>query len=170
MLINRIFGVARCAIWLCLAWLLPAQVASGQALRAQQVAPQTWMVQGESALGSSANRNFISNAAFVVTDEGVLVVDALGSPALAQALLDEIRRITPKPVRYLVVTHFHADHIYGLQVFKAAGAQIIAQRDGQAYLHSERPRCACRPAARSCFPGSTRRLCWCLPIAGWTAR
>jgi glyoxylase-like metal-dependent hydrolase (beta-lactamase superfamily II) len=95
------------------------------------------MVQGLSALGSSANRNFISNAAFVVTPEGVLVVDALGSPALALELLDEIRRITPAPVRYVVVTHYHADHVYGLQAFKDAGATIIAQRDGLIYLNSD---------------------------------
>ncbi|MBS1176981.1 MAG: fold metallo-hydrolase [Proteobacteria bacterium] len=105
--------------------------------KAVKVAPDTYMVQGVSALGSSANRNFISNAAFVVTRDGVLVVDALGSPALAAELLAEIRRITPAPVRYVVVTHYHADHIYGLQAFKDAGATIIAQKDGQLYLNSE---------------------------------
>ncbi|HYN61721.1 MAG TPA: MBL fold metallo-hydrolase [Rubrivivax sp.] len=101
------------------------------------MAADAYMVQGLSALGSSANRNFISNAAFVVTPEGVLVVDALGSPALALELLGEIRRITPAPVRYVVVTHYHADHIYGLQAFKDAGATIIAQRDGLVYLNSD---------------------------------
>jgi glyoxylase-like metal-dependent hydrolase (beta-lactamase superfamily II) len=105
--------------------------------RVVRVAADAYMVQGLSALGSSANRNFISNAAFVVTPEGVLVVDALGSPALALELLDEIRRITPVPVRYVVVTHYHADHIYGLQAFKDAGATIIAQRDGLVYLNSD---------------------------------
>jgi glyoxylase-like metal-dependent hydrolase (beta-lactamase superfamily II) len=105
--------------------------------RVVRVAADAYMVQGLSALGSSANRNFISNAAFVVTPEGVLVVDALGSPALALELLGEIRRITPAPVRYVVVTHYHADHIYGLQSFKDAGATIIAQRDGQVYLNSD---------------------------------
>jgi glyoxylase-like metal-dependent hydrolase (beta-lactamase superfamily II) len=113
--------------------------ASAQTLRphAVQVAPDSWMVQGVSALGSPANRNFISNAAFVVTPDGVLVVDALGSPELARELLEEIRRITPAPVRYVVVTHYHADHVYGLQAFKAAGATVIAHRDGQLYLNSE---------------------------------
>lgn len=151
MLINSIFSWARVAVLLGLAGLLPLR-ADAQALHAQQVAPQTWMVQGESALGSSANRNFISNAAFVVTREGVLVLDALGSPALAQALLDEIRRITPLPVRYLVVTHYHADHIYGLQVFKAAGAQIIAQREGQVYLHSETAALRLQASREELFP------------------
>jgi glyoxylase-like metal-dependent hydrolase (beta-lactamase superfamily II) len=119
--------------------LLGTAAAAAQDLRLQavQVAPDSYMVQGLSALGSSGNRNFISNAAFVVTRDGVLVVDALGSPVLARELLAEIRRITPAPVRYVVVTHYHADHIYGLQAFKDAGATVIAHKDGQLYLNSE---------------------------------
>jgi glyoxylase-like metal-dependent hydrolase (beta-lactamase superfamily II) len=98
------------------------------------------MVQGQAALGSSANRNFISNAGFVVTDDGVLVVDALGSPALARELIAEIHRVTTQPIRYLVVTHYHADHIYGLQAFKDAGATILAHPAGREYLSSETAR------------------------------
>ncbi len=101
------------------------------------VAPGVWMVQGASALGTPANRNFISNAAFVVTPDGVLVVDALGSPALAQELVAAIARITPQPIRHVVVTHYHADHVYGLQVFKDLGATVTAHQDGRAYLHSD---------------------------------
>jgi glyoxylase-like metal-dependent hydrolase (beta-lactamase superfamily II) len=97
-------------------------------IQPEQVAPGVWLVQGESALGSTANRNFISNAAFVVTPEGVVVVDALGSPALARDLLDAIARITPLPVRQLIVTHYHADHVYGLQVFRERGITITAHR------------------------------------------
>ena len=111
--------------------------AGAQPLQPQEVAPGVWMVQGASALGSPANRNFISNAAVVVTPGGVLVVDALGTPALAQELEAAIARITPQPVRHVVVTHYHADHIYGLQVFKDIGATIIAHHAGQAYLHSD---------------------------------
>ena len=99
-----------------------------------------WMVQGVSALGSSANRNFISNAAFVVTPAGVVVVDALGSPVLAQELIAAIGRVTTQPIRQLIVTHYHADHIYGLQAFKALGATITAHRDGRTYLHSDTAR------------------------------
>lgn len=114
-----------------------APPSSPRAVQAVQVAPGAYMVQGLSAQGSPANRNFISNAAFVVTPEGVLLVDALGSPTLARELLAEIRRITPAPLRYVVITHYHADHIYGLQVFKDAGATLIAHREGAAYLSSE---------------------------------
>ncbi len=98
------------------------------------------MVQGESALGSPANRNFISNAAFVVTPAGVVVVDALGSPPLARELVAAIGRITPQPIRELIVTHYHADHVYGLQVFEALGATITAGAAGREYLHSDTAR------------------------------
>jgi glyoxylase-like metal-dependent hydrolase (beta-lactamase superfamily II) len=122
------------------------------ALRVQPVAEGVWYVQGEAALGSSANRNFISNAGFVVTRDGVLVVDALGSPALAQELLAEIRRVTPQPVRYVVVTHYHADHIYGLQVFKDAGATIIGQQGGRDYLVSDTARLRLQASRDELFP------------------
>ena len=66
-----------------------------------------------------------------------MVIDALGSPPLAQELIQAIGRITSQPIRHLVVTHYHADHVYGLQAFQAAGATITAHRSGQAYLHSD---------------------------------
>lgn len=102
-----------------------------------KVAANTYYVQGAAEMGSPQNRNFISNAGFVITDRGVVVIDALGSPALAQALVKAIKRLTAQPVRIVIVTHYHADHIYGLQVFKALGAKIIAHAAGRPYLDSD---------------------------------
>jgi phosphoglycolate phosphatase-like HAD superfamily hydrolase len=129
-------------IALVLVWLIAMMPSRADELsiKAVQVADDVWFVQGEAALGSAANRNFISNAGFVVTEEGVVVVDALGSPQLAIELIAEIRRVTPKPIRYVIVTHFHADHIYGLQAFKAIGATIIAHPAGREYLNSDTAR------------------------------
>jgi glyoxylase-like metal-dependent hydrolase (beta-lactamase superfamily II) len=96
-----------------------------------------WFAEGDAAMGSAVNRNFISNAGFVVTGRGVVVIDGLGSPALATELINQIRRVTRQPIRWVIVTHFHADHIYGLQAFKAIGAKIIAHAVGREYLTSE---------------------------------
>jgi glyoxylase-like metal-dependent hydrolase (beta-lactamase superfamily II) len=125
---------------LLIAALLASLPAVGQTLppvKPVQVSPHAWFVQGQSALGSPGNGNFISNAGFVVTGDSVVVIDALGSPALARELLRQIRRITAKPVSHVLLTHYHADHVYGLQVFKEAGATIVAERHGLEYLNSD---------------------------------
>lgn len=133
-------------VWRYLAaWLLAlsASMASADevpAMVAQQVSASAWYVEGVSALGSPANQNFISNAAFVVTPGGVVVIDALGSPALAVRLIAEIRKITNLPITHVIATHYHADHIYGLQTFKAQGAHIVAHRAARVYLNSETAR------------------------------
>jgi glyoxylase-like metal-dependent hydrolase (beta-lactamase superfamily II) len=109
----------------------------GLPMQVQQVADHTYYVQGFSAVASQENKNFISNAGFVVTSDGVVVVDALGSPFLADMLISEIRKITTLPIKYVLVTHYHADHIYGLQAFKAVGAKVVGQIKGKDYIHSE---------------------------------
>lgn len=124
----------------------------GVHMTAQRVANIAWYVQGESALGSSANQNFISNAGFVVTPAGVVVIDALGSPALAEQLLAEIQKVTSLPVTHVILTHYHADHIYGLQTFKAMGAHIIAHGAGRAYLQSETARLRLEASRQELFP------------------
>jgi glyoxylase-like metal-dependent hydrolase (beta-lactamase superfamily II) len=117
-----------------------------------EVAPGVWLVQGESALGSAANRNFISNAAFVLTQDRVVVVDALGSPALAEELLAHIRRITPLPVKQVIVTHYHADHVYGLQALRAAGAEVIAHERADEYLQSDTAALRLKASREELFP------------------
>ncbi len=143
-------------LWLAAAAPCRAQAgpatAAGVAMRAEAVADGVWFVQGQSALGSVANQNFISNAAFVIADDGVLVIDALGSPALAQRLLALIRERTPLPIRYVVVTHCHADHIYGLQVFQQAGASIVGHVGCRSYLASETARLRLQASREELFP------------------
>lgn len=110
---------------------------SGILFKPVQVAPHIYFVQGLAELGSSQNQNFISNAGFVVTPKGVVVIDALGSPALAKNLIKEVRKVTPQKIVAVIVTHYHADHIYGLQEFKKIGAKIYAQNEGRSYLSSD---------------------------------
>jgi glyoxylase-like metal-dependent hydrolase (beta-lactamase superfamily II) len=114
-----------------------AQVADEPAMRVEQVGPHSYYVQGLTQLGSTKNQNFISNAGFVITPAGVVVVDALGSPRLAERLTQAIRQLTDKPVTHVILTHYHADHIYGLQFFKQQGAQVIAHVAAREYMQSE---------------------------------
>ncbi len=106
-------------------------------LKAIQVAPHVYYFQGEAGVASAANKGFMSNAGFVVTGAGVVVYDALATPVLGEAMIEEIRRITPEPIKKVIVGHYHADHIYGLQAFKRVGAEIIAHEAGRAYLNSD---------------------------------
>ncbi|MFC1795641.1 MBL fold metallo-hydrolase [Pseudomonadota bacterium] len=69
-----------------------------------------------------------SNAVFLITDDGVLVVDTLIHPERAELMLAEIRRLTDQPIRWVVNTHAHADHYSGNSVFLAEGATVVAHR------------------------------------------
>lgn len=87
-----------------------------------------YFVLGHPGVPEERNEGHTSNAGFVITDEGVMVFDALGTPALGNALLRKIREITEKPVKYVAISHYHADHIYGLQAFRdQTDAVIVAQ-------------------------------------------
>jgi glyoxylase-like metal-dependent hydrolase (beta-lactamase superfamily II) len=63
--------------------------------------------------------------AFMITDDGVVVMDSFDKD-FAKASLEAIRKVTDKPIRYLVYSHSHYDHISGGEVFKAAGATILS--------------------------------------------
>ena len=69
-------------------------------------------------------------AMFVVTPAGVIATDPIsyGRPQAAKAYLDEIRKITQAPIRYLIYSHHHYDHIAGGKPFKDAGATVIAHK------------------------------------------
>ena len=104
-------------------------------MQLQRVSEHVWMVQGQAGMASD-NAGFISNAAAIVTDAGVVIVDTLGSPSLAALFLSKLRAVTKQPVRTVILTHYHADHIYGLQVFKGLGANVIAPAGAWDYLDS----------------------------------
>jgi glyoxylase-like metal-dependent hydrolase (beta-lactamase superfamily II) len=105
-------------------------------VKAQKLIGDAYYVPGMSG-AATEYEGFISNAGFVVTNEGVVVFDALGTPSLAHAMLGEIRKITDQPIKIVVMSHYHADHLYGLQVFKDEGAQVWAPKGTWDYLDSE---------------------------------
>ncbi len=74
-----------------------------------EVAPNLYMVTGLDG----------GNVAFLVTDEGVLVVDSTTLPATGELVVKLIKEKTDKPIKYLVFTHYHSDHTYGINGFPA---------------------------------------------------
>lgn len=124
---------------------------TGVEMKLKQVSTHAYYVQGPPGTPTD-NEGFITNAGVVITDEGVVVIDALGTPSLAYLLLSKIRAITEKPIVKVVVTHYHADHIYGLQVFKNEGAEIIAPAGAREYLGSEAAKNRLIERRESLFP------------------
>ena len=109
--------------------------ATDVAMELKKVSEHVYYVQGQAGIATD-NEGFISNAGFIVTDEGVVVFDALGTPSLANLLLTKIRTVTDKKIIKVIVSHYHADHVYGLQVYKELGAEIIAPKGVMEYLSS----------------------------------
>jgi glyoxylase-like metal-dependent hydrolase (beta-lactamase superfamily II) len=128
----------RSVLMLCL-FFMTTLVFAAEAVpvRAEKIGPHSYYVLGLPGAASRANQGFMSNAGFVVTSAGVVVFDSLGTPALAQQLLVAIRKVTRQPIRRVIVSHWHADHYYGLQIFKAAGAEIWAHEAARPALGSD---------------------------------
>jgi glyoxylase-like metal-dependent hydrolase (beta-lactamase superfamily II) len=119
-----------------LAGLLTA-VALGVVAHAQQPAPPpfaTTKVDGTD--GVYIFRNGGHQAMFVVTSAGVIATDPIGygRPTGGQTYLDEIKKVTSQPVKYVIYSHHHFDHIAGGKAFKDAGATFIAHKRAQERL------------------------------------
>jgi len=93
-----------------------------QPFATRRLAHGVYAVPGDSGRGSEGR----PNAGFIVTGEGVVVVDALASPQQGERLLRTIRQVTRRPIVWLVLTHHHPDHHFGAIVFRRAGAKVIA--------------------------------------------
>ena len=131
---TKVYGFLFIALTLLCA---RAAVAEEITLRPIKISPHVYYFQGTAGMASAANKGFMSNAGFVVTKDGVVVFDALATPALGEAMLKAIKRITPQPVKRVIISHYHADHFYGLQAFKAQGAEVWAHENARATLNSD---------------------------------
>ncbi len=101
-----------------------------------RVSQHAYYVPGGTGVATD-NYGFVSNSAFVVTGEGVVVFDTLGTPALGRQLLAAIRSITDAPISRIYISHYHADHMYGTQAFDGSGAEIVASDGAKRYLEGE---------------------------------
>ncbi len=67
------------------------------------------------------------NPAFFVTGQGVVVVDSGESPERGRAIVAKVRETTDQPIKYLILTHYHGDHTYGVQSFPEGTIVIGSQ-------------------------------------------
>jgi glyoxylase-like metal-dependent hydrolase (beta-lactamase superfamily II) len=113
--------------------------AADEPLQIYPLNERTWLLFGNVAITDVYNRGWTGNAGFVVTDDGVVVIDALGTPKLGERLIATIKTVTDKPIRYLIVTHNHPDHAYGTVAFKRLGGVTIISHEGaEQYFNSGR--------------------------------
>lgn len=94
-------------------------------LEVAEIAPGIFVHPGRQALADAANGGDIANIGFIIGTEAVAVIDAGGSRAIGEALLAAIRARTELPIRWLVLTHMHPDHVFGAEVLQEAGAAVI---------------------------------------------
>lgn len=80
-----------------------------------------------------------ANNVFIINDEDVIVVDANGAPAITKEVLAALRKLTSKPVKYVINTHYHDDHIRGNQVYRDAfpGVEFIGHAFAREYLPNQ---------------------------------
>jgi quinoprotein relay system zinc metallohydrolase 2 len=93
-----------------------------------EIAPGVFVHTGKMALFAPDNRGDISNSGFVVGNEAVAVIDTGGSRKVGEALLAAIRGKTRLPIRFVINTHMHPDHVFGNAAFEAPGTQFMGHR------------------------------------------
>ena len=76
--------------------------------------------------GSSPANSFGANAGIIIGKDGIVVIDTLISAKGAKRFIDDIRKISDKPIKYVVNTHYHLDHAFGNAEFEKLGAIIIS--------------------------------------------
>lgn len=96
--------------------------------RAFEVAPGVFVVPGAPGAADERNLGRIGNASFVVGPEGVVAIDTGTSYAHGQALLAEIERVTPRPVRLALVTHTRPEFLFGGGAFRDRGIPVRMHR------------------------------------------
>ncbi|MEZ5828984.1 MAG: quinoprotein relay system zinc metallohydrolase 2 [Hyphomicrobiales bacterium] len=111
-------GFLEAALALAATLLLSCTPAFARAATVTEVAPGVFVHQGRYEVQSPENRGDMSNASFVVGSEAVAVIDTSGSEVMGEDLREAIRAVTDKPIKYVINTHMHPDHVLGNAAFK----------------------------------------------------
>ncbi|WP_299878023.1 MBL fold metallo-hydrolase [uncultured Cocleimonas sp.] len=108
------------------------------AMKAKQVAPDVYAIETPSrALPNPENQGWNSNAAFVVTDSGVILFDTGSSFFIGFAMKKAIAQVTDQPVRWIINSHAHGDHWLGNAAFKDSVKDIYATEQVAKNIKSE---------------------------------
>jgi quinoprotein relay system zinc metallohydrolase 2 len=118
-------ALACTALGALLAGALPARVQAADGFTLDPVAPGAFAHFGQIALATPADRGDIANLGVVVGREAVAVIDTGGSVAVGRALRHAIAALTGLPVRYVINTHVHPDHLFGNAAFADTGAVFV---------------------------------------------
>ncbi len=102
--------------------IVPVGAAGGFAM---EVAPGVFVHRGQHAVFTPGNQGDISNPGFVVGRDGVAVIDTGGSPIVGRALKDAVTAVTDRPIRYVINTHMHPDHVFGNVAFEGDGVTFV---------------------------------------------
>jgi quinoprotein relay system zinc metallohydrolase 2 len=132
--------------FLALAGFSPAR-AQNAPLAVTSIANGAYAHFGAIALATAENAGDMANLGIVVGRDAVAVIDTGGSVAVGRALLAAVRMVTDRPLRYVINTHEHPDHIFGNAAFSGTDATFVGHRNlpaslqahGPFYLHSFRP-------------------------------
>jgi cyclase len=124
---------------LCLTLFLVSGAAYAQTAAPANSLPFTLKPLGSNVYAAIANpkSNAASNSGFIIGDDGVIVVDTFVTADAAKALLAEIQKLTKLPIKFVVNTHYHLDHVAGNGVFAETGAVIIGHKNLRGWIHTE---------------------------------
>ncbi len=120
MIMKKILGFVLVMLVFANVWTVQNVRANPFEYRWQQLAPGVWAAIRQDPFELPQE----GNAVFVVTDQGVVVFDAGGSPLMGEGLVAKVRAVTDKPITHVIISHWHGDHMRGLQSIQSAFPQV----------------------------------------------